>query len=52
MNTGQRYLLAGQEVDLNEWSKAETAKMRPLTETEKAHLRALLDMARPTSEKP
>lgn len=50
MNTVQRYVLDGREVELSEWSKAETAKMRPLTETEKAHLRALLDLAQPMGD--
>lgn len=50
MNSLQRYVLDGRQIELSEWSKAETAKMRPLTETEKAHLRALLDVAQPLSD--
>lgn len=44
MNGTQRYVLDGREIALDQWSKAETANMRPLTETEKAHLRVLLDV--------
>ena len=35
----------GQEIALEEWSARETAKMRPLTETERAHLRVLLNVS-------